>query len=1192
MHLKKIDIQGFKSFADKIEVEFKEGITAVVGPNGSGKSNIADAIRWVLGEQSAKTLRGSRMEDIIFSGTSKRRALGYAEVTITFDNLDGVIPIDYQEVAITRRMFRSGESEYYLNKNSCRLKDIKELFMDTGVGKDGYSIIGQGRVDEILSNRPEDRRHIFEEAAGIVKYKTKKNEAENKLEKTDNNLLRIKDILSELEKQYDNLKEQSKKASQFLDLSNKLKEIEVNLLIRKVDKLKKEIETSQSEKEKIQDKIDLILKDKDQVDETLNSIKLKIEDKDLSIESFQKEKDEITKYLNKNENDLTLLQEKKKFYIKDIERLNNEMNELNSNIEELKNEKTTLTETNAKIEEELDVLRKDYNKKNIRLEKLNENIQKSEKEIEDGKDRIYKLYNLITDKKSKLNNIVSFKENISKRIKQIEKDIDSLSERKRTDKGLLEQFKEDELKKEKEIVKENRQLANLKLEEQKYKDKLDKLYAQINQNKVDLQGKISNFNLLKNMEEDYEGYYKSVKNLMLACKKDRDLSNRLIGIVADLIKVEPKYEKAIQVALGGSLQNVVTKDENDAKYIINYLRNKRLGRITFLPISTIKSKSIDINPKDREQYNIIGLGSELVTFDDLYKDIIEYLLGRTIVVDDLDDANLVARRFNYSFRIVTIKGDIINPGGSMTGGSLSKVNNNLLNRKFRIEKIKKEINELSKTQEKLEQDKSDIKLILKDYSQKIKEKDEKLHNINIEIIKIENEKNKYATELDRSDGSIVKFKDEIKQLKLELNDIDKDKKILEGEIEQLSDQNNIIKANIEELMEKFEKEKDTREGSMEEVTDVKIRINSIENRLTNNREKLEVIENKTQSIINSIDLKKNESESKKVEIDEISNNILLMKDEIEKLLIDKKRQDEELTALKRQKEKLMNDFYLKQNRLKEINEDISKLEKSKNSWDLKETKRSVNLENIYSKLLDEYELNYEQALELWIELDDLDKATKEVKKLKNEIKRLGSVNLSSIKEFEAVKERLEFMTKQHKDLLSAKEDLKKVIRDMEEKMKKQFLINFKKINEKFNEVFSILFGGGKASIALEDEEDILNCGIEVKVQPPGKKLQNLNLLSGGEKSLTAVTLLFAILKVKPTPFCILDEIDAALDDANIGRYTNYLKNFAANTQFIMITHRQGTMEMADVLYGVTMEEEGISKIVSVKLTDNLEEVAS
>ena len=684
-----MEMQGFKSFADKIEIEFEEGITSIVGPNGSGKSNISDAIRWVLGEQSVKTLRGTKMEDVIFSGTDRRKPLGFTEVTIIIDNNDGEIPIDYKEVAITRRMFRSGESEYYLNKNSCRLKDIRELLMDTGIGIDGYSIIGQGKIDEILSTRPEDRRKIFEEAAGIVKYKFKKEAAEKKLEKTNNNLLRIKDILNELERQSKRLKTQSERANRFIELSEKLKELEVNLLTRNIDKVEKKILTTKDKITQLQVQIDDIVDEKHKVEEDLSLIKAKVEKSDAILEKTQQEKAQMVNLLNDKKNHLILLKEKEKFYTKDMNRLEMEIEDLGKELGLLGDVESSLLEEYKNVDKQFNALRDRLSHNRTELEEVDAVIQSQEKSIEKKKDEVVDLLNRITDKRSRIGSLESFEKNINKRIIQIEKQIHLLLNKKETIEDLLEDIQSMEREEKDRIVEYTRLLSDLRMKDKEDKLLLDNLHNEINQNKVDLQGSISKYNLLKNMEEAYEGYYRSVKNLMLACERDEELKKRFIGIVADLLKVDEKYERAIEIALGGNLQNVVTQDERDAKFIIAYLRKKNLGRITFLPLSTIEDKSIYIKDEDRQRYGILGLGSELVNYDMKYANIIGHLLGRIIVVEDLDHAILAAKRFNYSFRIVTLRGDIINPGGAMTGGSLPKVSGSLLNRKDRIETLKR-----------------------------------------------------------------------------------------------------------------------------------------------------------------------------------------------------------------------------------------------------------------------------------------------------------------------------------------------------------------------------------------------------------------------------------------------------------------------------------------------------------------------
>lgn len=1192
MYLKKIEIQGFKSFADKTEINFKEGVTGIVGPNGSGKSNISDAIRWVLGEQSVRTLRGNKMEDVIFSGTSNRKALGFSEVTITFDNKDGLIPLEYQEVAITRRMFRSGESEYYINKNSCRLKDIREIFMDTGVGKDGYSIIGQGRVDEILSDRPEDRRLIFEEAAGIVKYKTKKEISERKLEKTNENLTRIEDILNELKRQLNHLEKQAKKANQYIDLSKELKSLEVNLYIREIDKLKEEIKHINEEIQKVDKEIKVSLKEKENVESKFNLMKTILDKLDLSIQTLQDEFMDLMKRLNQQTNDIKLFKEQERFLLKDRERIKEEIKGIKLNKEKKLREKEKLQEENATINQDLKSLKKDSNKLEEKLNEIKENIEKGEKLLSEKKDKLIEYNNNLMNRTSTINNYSSFEDNILKRISQLENEIKDINSSIEENKKLIDSLNEEEEKKDQESIEKNRFLTELKLDKTRYETNLNNLYKDLNNLKGELQGKISNFNLLRNMEEDYEGYYKSVKNLMIRCKTNNNLREKILGIIVDLIKVEEKYEKAIDIALGSSLQNIVTANESDAKYIIDYLREHNLGRITFLPLSTIKGKKINISREDREKYSILGLGSELIQYNPKYNNIMDYLLGRTIIVRNLDDGMGVAKRFNHRYRIITLDGDTINVGGSMTGGSLPKIRGNLLSRRLQINNLKKEINQLNQGKNQLENKIEIEEKGLNNLLSKINEESDSLQKLNIQLVKLENEKSKGLEELERNKNLIDKYKEEILALNKELVEIKDNKTQFSNEIKLLEEKVSNTKEDMAKLTEKLEEKKITRDKLIKELNKLELNINLLENEHLRNKAKIE-------EIIAEIDLletnkanKIREDEKNKKDIKELIDNILIGEENLKTLKEDEIRTKESLNKVQDEKNKLMDNYYSMQEKLKEINDKINKYEKMENQWKIKLTKSSIELENIYGRLLNDYELDYEGAKDLLVEIEDVEKVKGRIKELRKKIRALGNINLSAIEEYEKTLDRFDFINMQHKDLLSAKSDLMNVIEDMEKKMKEQFIYNFNLINKKFNKVFSILFNGGKAQLKLSNEEDLLNSGIEINAQPPGKKLQNLNLLSGGEKSLTAVALLFAILQVKPTPFCILDEIDAALDEANINRYTSFLKSLSQDTQFIIITHKRSTMEMADVLYGVTMEEEGVSKVISIELTDNMDEIAS
>ncbi|MBW4858708.1 MAG: chromosome segregation protein SMC [Clostridiaceae bacterium] len=1192
MHLKRLHIQGFKSFAEKTKIEFKKGITGIVGPNGSGKSNVSDAIRWVLGEQSIKTLRGNKMEDVIFSGTDKRKPLGYAEVSIVFDNKDETIPIEYSEVSVTRRMFRSGESEYYINKNACRLKDIKELFMDTGVGKDGYSIIGQGRVDEILSTKSEDRRHIFEEAAGIVKYKTRKEESEKKLKKTEENLVRINDIVFELERQVNPLENQAVKARSYLEIAQRLKKLEVNFYIREIDRLKEELISIEKERKKINNNIEESLSIKETIETKYFSIKNKIENINNSIEELQEKKYSIQNNIEKKDNEFAICNEKERFSLEERDRLNREK-------ENFLKEKEKLLIEKEKMEKELDrknimliEIRDDYLKETKFLEDINDEIKLKEKNIQEKKDSIIKVYNLISDKKNKINSLDTFRQNIRNRLTELEKEIDILKNEKMEKISLV-----DSLHIELESIKRSLNACkNKKKEDLENKKKIESEYnillKEIDEKRGLLQGKTSNYNLLKNMEEDYEGYYKSVRNLLLGSKKDLKLNSGIVGVVGELIKVDEKYEKAIEITLGSSIQNVLTNTEEDAKKAIQYLKKNKLGRVTFLPLTSIKGRKLNINIKEIENDGAIGIASQLVEFDERYRNVFEYLLGRTLIVEDIDSAMKIARKYKHSVRIVTLAGELFNPGGSITGGSTSKSSTNILNRKTRIDELIKEMKGLKEELELYKKKKDKLDISLNNLEKIIEEGDKKVQSLNIEIIKIENEITKLTQYNEKNDAYILKYSDEINKLEEEEKDINLQVNNLNLELISLNKDKDLIDKTISEGMEKFQSEKDIKEEVDRKVTDFKIQINSLEKSISFLKNGIENIDKNYENVLNNITNREKDNEKNLIKMEGLKNIKEKIKRETGNLNLLLSNCSTKLEELKKEKEKSMGSFILEEKKLKEIEKNINIFGKKVNSLDISYTKYSVKIESNMSRLLEDYEMGYEEALSYKMDIIYMDEVQKEIKKLKNDIKNLGTVNLGAVEEYKKLKERLDFIQAQKKDLLSAKDGLKKVIKDIEKEMEQRFMKNFNVIKQNFNQVFRELFGGGKADVYLIDEENSLSSGIEIMAQPPGKKLQSLSLLSGGEKSLTAVALLFAILKTKPTPFCILDEIDAALDEANISRYTNYLKSFSDKTQFIMITHRKGSMEMADILYGVTMEEEGISRIVSIKLSDKDSEKVS
>lgn len=1065
--------------------------------------------------------------------------------------------------------------------------------MDTGVGKDGYSIIGQGRVDEILSTKPEERRSIFEEAAGITKYKTRKEKAEKKLVKTEENLVRINDIVYELQRQLSPLEKQSKSAITYKKLAEELKKLEVNVIVRELDNLNVKIKDIEEKRLILKEKIQYKTEERDIIEKKYNESKVYISKIDSTMDEIQNERFEIQKQLDREKNRLILLDEKDKYNRKEIERLEKEVATLSIEREKFSSEMENLKVTYKEKAHNLGLLEEKYNKEFTEIERLEKEILEEDRIIDETKNNLINSLNLVTDRKSKINNLKSFQDNINSRIYQINKEIENINKEKNNRSKVIEQLLEKEKIKKEEVKFISNELDKINKNVKILQNNLSDLYNKSNENKGNLQGKVSNHRFLVNMDEDYEGFYKSVKNVMKACKADPVLGKGVTGVVAELLKVDDKYEKAIGTALGGSLQNIVTETEEDAKKVINYLKKNRLGRVTFLPITSIKGRTFNLNYSDKEKFNILGIASDLVLYDKRFKNIFEYLLGRTLVVENIDWGIKTARRYNYSIRIVTLDGEILNPGGSITGGS-TKTNNtgSILNRKTRIEKLGEEIEVLKRVQEDFNYEIKEVKTILEKMKNDSLNKEDNLQRTNIELIKLENEIERLTQENTRDDINTRKFLKEVDNLELEKDNINREEKKLIEEINKLNLENENVQQKVKSKIKNLENKKANLNKLKDRITSLKIEINSSKTKYNLWYEKLKDLEEKIQLSIKNIHQKKeeiNNISNKTVDIERQSKNIISQKESLE---IKLNNTVKTLETMKEDKKSFMENYYNQQEKLKYINKEINEKEKKDNNLKVKEARYSVQWENYNNKIIEEYKLTYEEAIKYKKEIISLTKAKKDIKSLKKKIENLGAINLGAIDEYEKLKERYTFMNNQRMDLTEGKDALKKVIKEMEEIMEKQFILSFDEIRGNFGQVFSELFGGGEGDIYLEDDENPLLSGIEIIAQPPGKKAQNLSLLSGGEKSLTAVALLFAILKTKPTPFCILDEIDAALDDANINRYANYLKEYADNTQFVIITHRKNTMEIADILYGVTMEEEGISKVVSIKLTDKYSEVAS
>ena len=1185
MFLKSLEIRGFKSFADKTELKFKKGVTAVVGPNGSGKSNISDAVRWVLGEQSVKVLRGGKMEDVIFAGTQFRKPVGLAQVSLTLDNSDEKLSTEYNEVTVSRRIFRSGESEYLINNSKCRLKDITTLFMDTGIGKEGYSLIGQGKIEAILSGKPEERRALLEEAAGIVKFKNRKEEAEKKLENTDNNLIRINDIISTYEERIEPLRIEREKALKFNELSDNLKKKEVSLIVHTIKFMENDLKRFNEE---------LIIKIKDiensrkeiaKEKESLRELEASIEDVEKKNLEEKREYYDLKETVSEYIKNIELSKERIKSLEEKINRNNNEINDIsiktdcvNKNITIFKAELIDKIEEQKSKIKDIENLEKDNNINEVELK----NIEKELKILKENEFEFFRNNSDIKNEITILNKDISLREEkknvLSSSISSLENNIvinlatvKDLNDNIENEKNLTRSL-------ESSIVENKKKIAslsgNLNKKENEVRD-LNKNITKLSANKT----------MLESLEKHYEGYNRSVKSLMESIQNDKITKASDTKVLGEIFKVERKYETAIEIALGAAISNVITRNEEVAKSLIEYLKKNHLGRATFLPLNIIKGKKLTPDNKIISAKGYVGIGSEIISYDLEYRNIIDYALGRTIVCEDMDSALNIARIGNYNYKIVTLEGEVINPGGALTGGSIRNKNLNLLGRKREIEEIKDEITKKQKMYEVLLKELENIKSEIKNLDEEILNQRDEIHDKNIELTKkeseakgLENETNKLKNELTLAKEELEKIINEKYLMTEKLRNKEKEIQVLENN--NFSNNNKILDLEAEMKSKSIEVDE-----KYTELTELKISKATLD----------EVIEGKKNEILRmekevfdlnekNIFLKKENEDSinnindLKLEINLKYENIEIKNKDIENLEFNFK--DEEIL-----KEKLKEEFKEKDSIISQCLDEINIKEVELNKKEIIKAKKETEKEHIYIKLNEELGLTYAEALDICEPVIEEEKLKHEISWTKSKITALGTINLAAIEEYEEIKEKYEFMSAQAEDLESAKKELNSVIMEMTEKMKILFKENFKILNYNFNETFRDLFKGGSAELIL-CEGDELTANIDINVEPPGKRLQNINLMSGGEKVLSAIALLFAILKMKPTPFCILDEIEAALDDANVYRYAEFLTRFSENIQFIIITHRKGTMEVSDIIYGVTMEEKGVSKVVSVDLSEN------
>ena len=1182
MYLKSIEVQGFKSFANKIVFDFHNGITGIVGPNGSGKSNVADAVRWVLGEQSAKQLRGAKMEDVIFAGTQNRKPVGFAYVAITLDNSDHALPVEYDEVTVSRRVYRSGESEYKINGHSCRLRDVTEMFYDTGIGKEGYSIIGQGQIDKILSGKPDERRELFDEAAGIVKFKRRKSAAIKKLENERSNLVRVNDILSELEKQVGPLKQQSEKAKEYLNYKTDLKKYDVNAFLLETDRIRKEtaelngrLKIVDDDLEDSKSEYDNTKSEYESAENQLNDINTQIDENSQTVSALELENQKLQGEINVFTEQIKTFNANKQLHSERLLDIEKDKQNKNNSVKELREQYNDLNTELSEYNDKLAAINDTAKALNAEIEGISGQIDNRQNSIYDNlteqstikaeNQKFVTMLEQLEIKKSELtSHIIKGKSDESAQ-KQV---IKSLTAELDNAVGKLEDINNS-------IEESNTSVTQLKAEITEKNSELDKLTQNYHREKSRLESLI-------NITERYDGYGNSIKKIM----ELKDSNPGILGVIADIVKVEKQYETAIETALGGTIQNIVTDKESTAKELIGYLKQNKLGRATFLPLNAIHARNTLENEACINEKGVIGVASNLVRVSFEYEGLAKYLLGRILVVDNIDNALLIAKKYKYTLRIVTLEGEQLNPGGSMTGGAFRN-SSNLLGRRREIEELKQSV---SNTNKQITQEKAAVA----DLRNQVAKYREALDSYNKLLRETHIRKNTIDVNLKQADLKlseiIASYGDDIKEqafIDSEILKISESRNQVSGNLNLLDNQNEAARKEIENLGKTLEAKKSEEAAVALKIENLKISHSSIEQKasfINENIERLckelDNLEEEKTSIQEKIGETKELVSAKQADIELVKNSI----EESERKITAIGEKLEDLRAAKEKVNASHKEFFKKR---EELNEKIILLEKDSmrlhNQYD--------RLEESYDSLVDymwnEYELTYSYALELKSdELNNINDIRKQINILKAAIKKLGDVNVNAIEEYKSVSERYEFMKTQHDDMIEAEESLMKVIEELDEGMRAQFTAKFEEIKVEFDKVFKELFGGGRGTIELVEGEDILEAGILIISQPPGKKLQNMMQLSGGEKALTAIALLFAIQNLKPSPFCLLDEIEAALDDSNVGRYANYLHKLTKHTQFIVITHRRGTMSAADRLYGITMQEKGVSTLVSVDLIEN------
>lgn len=1184
MYLKSIEVQGFKSFANKLVFKFNKGITGIVGPNGSGKSNVGDAVRWVLGEQSAKQLRGSKMEDVIFSGTETRKPLGFAYVAITLDNSDHKLPVDYDEVVVARRVYRSGESEYLMNGHSCRLKDVQELFFDTGIGKEGYSIIGQGQIEKILNGKPEERRELFDEAAGIVKFKKRKQAAQKNLEIERMNLSRVNDILAELEKQIGPLKRQEETARAYLKLKEKLKVCEVNLFLNEYAEMKNELKS-------LNEKATIVSDDLAQTNNEYAQIKTEYDRLESELEACDRAIEEKRKILNdgllekeKVEGEIKVLHEQIASVHTTTEHQKNRMTELSVQSEQKQKELVAYMEEKQTISDKISSLDDAKAKADDALEQMNRHVQTLREAIDTKNGEIIGFLNDAASVKAKIGRYDTMIEQINIRKSELNQRLIVLKTEETSRADAVKGFEIELEEKMKEILEAQKDKERLTEEGRQVSETLIRLRRDMDEKQQVFHQTNSRYGALKNISERYDGYGSSIKKVM---EKKKDMPG-IIGVVADIIKVEKRFETAIETALGGSIQNIVTDNEQTAKVLISYLKQGRFGRATFLPLTSVLGKDTGVNPSVLKEPGVINTASELVDFDRQYEGVIRHLLGRIIVAEHIDDALRLAKKYKYALRIVTLDGELLNPGGALSGGAYKNASN-LLGRgreldelKKRIDAVKAEMDECGQKLIRLQERKAEIKKAQESYIVHMQELSLSENTIRMNL----NQAKKAAT-----DNAAVhaELKKEDCELKRQIDEIQTNKEVLCISLKEYDALKEQTQALIEEMSVRLNEAIENERQFNEKNSGLKLEASGyiqknefiVEN-IKRVRGELHRIKDDSDKILAQMATLEAEAREKEKEVDERKKRMISLDKTVEL----SNRATAEATAEKEALSASHKSFFAKREdlagRMSKLDKEMFRLNHQIEDTESKKTAKS-------NYMWEEYELTYQGALEFaddTLTSESAPALRKSAAHYKTEIKQLGNINVNAIEEYKEVSGRYELLKTQHDDLIEAEGKLSGIIDTLDKAMREQFAEKFKEIQKNFDKVFKELFGGGKGSLELSEGEDILYAGIRIIASPPGKKLQNMMQMSGGEKALTAIALLFAIQRLKPSPFCLLDEIEAALDDANVKRYAQYLSNLTKDTQFIIITHRRGTMNAADVLYGITMQEKGVSTLVSVNLIDS------